>query len=147
MAVANKGEGDCKKMRQKSSFFLISHKNTKALFLFLWAIIPPDLDSLKILARFVFLKSCAVNKKRLFLHFLFSEWIPLQVRLEKLRQISQHHGCIITATTVLVFSWLLLQPQPQPPLLSPPPPPFLPLPQWFGCCVCRWPLLSPPPLF
>jgi hypothetical protein len=59
--------------------------------------IVPDLDS-----SFFFL-SCAVNKKRLFLHFLFSEWIPPQVRLEKLRQISQHHGRIITANTVSAF--------------------------------------------
>jgi hypothetical protein len=39
----------------------------------------PDLASLKILARFVFLKSCAVNKNGLFLPFLSSIEIPPQV--------------------------------------------------------------------
>ena len=48
------------------------------LFLFLWVIVP-DLDLLKISARFVFLKSCAVNKNWLFLPFLFSVWIPPQL--------------------------------------------------------------------
>jgi len=51
------------------------------LFLFLWVIVP-DLASLKISARFVFLKSCAVNKKKKFSAFsFFSVWIPLQVVL------------------------------------------------------------------
>jgi hypothetical protein len=49
-----------------------------SFFVFLSAIVP-DLDFLKIGFRFVFLKSCAVNKNRLFLPFLFSEWIPPQV--------------------------------------------------------------------
>jgi hypothetical protein len=42
-------------------------------------------------------------KKKTFSAF-FSVWIPPQVRLEKLRQISQHHGRIITTTTVSAFS-------------------------------------------
>ncbi len=40
-----------------------------------WAIVP-DLDLLKIGSRFIFLKSCAVNKNKLFVPFLSSEWIP-----------------------------------------------------------------------
>ena len=67
----------------------VQHLNTFAMgdchnsfFFFLLAIVP-DLALLNISARFVFLKSCAVNKKRLFLPFLFSVWIPPQVRLEK----------------------------------------------------------------
>jgi hypothetical protein len=60
---------------------------------------------LKISARFIFLKSCAVNKNLLFLPLLFSEWIPPQVEgmgegggFAELLLLSQHHGRSIDQT-------------------------------------------------
>jgi len=85
------------------------------LFLFLWAIVP-DL-ALKISARFVFLKSCAVNKNWLFLSFLFSVWIPPHVLpdwkrgskvLLNFRQISQRHGRSIDEWSIKVLTALAL---------------------------------------
>ena len=51
-------------------------------------VIVRDIFLQRILAKFVFLKICAVNKNTLFLPFLSSEWIPPHVHSDWKKGIS-----------------------------------------------------------